>query len=440
MDTSNALSIPTTEKERIVIVGAGFGGLELAKRLRNSAYQVVLLDKNNYHQFQPLFYQVAMAAIEPSSIIFPLRRVFRKEQEVQVRIATVESIDSDQQILHTSLGTLPYDHLVLAMGASSNFFGNQKMERLGIPMKSVSEAINIRNTILEDFEQALAVSTYERRQPLLDIVIVGGGATGVELAGSLAEMKKTVFKKDYPELDTSEMDIYLIEGGERLLSGMTEFSSKHTLRYLEGLGVQVKLNTRVNDYNGETVFLSDQSTLQTKKLIWAAGVKGSVVPGIPKKSIVRGNRIQVDTYHKVRGEKNLYAIGDIAYMETEAYPKGHPQVAQPAIQQGSHLARNFKKQAKGQELTHFSYRDKGSMATIGRRKAVVELGKLKIKGTVASSMWLVVHLFSMYGVRNRWVVLMNWLTIYFTYDHYLRLNIRPFVKDRSNGSEPKTMS
>ncbi|MEM9720523.1 MAG: NAD(P)/FAD-dependent oxidoreductase [Bacteroidota bacterium] len=435
MDTSNTLSIPKTEKERIVIVGAGFGGLEIAKCLKNSAYQVILIDKNNFHQFQPLFYQVAMAALEPSSIIFPLRRVFREKQDVHVRIATVESVDPTQQILHTSFGYLPYDHLVLAMGATSNFFGNKKMEQLGIPMKSVSEAINVRNTLLEDFEHALAVGTYEGRQPWLDIVIVGGGATGVELAGSLAEMKKTVFRKDYPELDTSEMDIYLVEGGDRLLSGMTEFSSKHTLAYLKGLGVRVKLNTLVKDYDGETVFLSDESTLQSHKLIWAAGIKGSIIPGIPKENIVRGDRIKVDTVNKVAGCKNMYAIGDIAYMETEHYPKGHPQVAQPAIQQGRHLAQNFKRRAKGQSFTGFVYRDKGSMATVGRRKAVVELGKLKIKGWIASSMWLVVHLFSLYGIRNRFVVLMNWLTIYFTYDHYLRLNIRPFIKSRNSEVE-----
>ncbi|MEM6802892.1 MAG: FAD-dependent oxidoreductase [Bacteroidota bacterium] len=348
-----------------------------------------------------------------------------------MRISTVESVDQVQQVLHTSLGALPYDHLVLATGATSNFFDNGKIEQLAIPMKSVSEAIYMRNIILEDLEHALTLNDYEARQSLLDIVIAGGGATGIELAGSLAEMKKIVFRKDYSELDTSEMDIYLVEGGDRLLSGMSEFSSKHTLKYLERLGIRVKLNTRVDDYDGETVFLSDKSTLRTKKLIWAAGIKGSIIPGIPKERIGRGDRIYVDTYNKVIGCESMYAIGDIAFVESDSYPKGHPQVAQPAIQQGSRLANNFERRAKGRSLIAFSYRDKGSMATIGRRKAMVELGKLKIRGSIASSMWLVVHLFSLYGLRSRFVVLMNWLTIYFTYDHYLRLIIRPFLKDRN---------
>jgi len=432
---NQSLSIPDAEQKRIVIVGAGFGGLQLAKRLVKSDYQVVLIDKNNYHQFQPLFYQVAMAAIEPSSIVFPLRKIFRKKENIFVRITEVEGVDTQKQQIQTPIGSLSYDFLVLSMGARSNFFGNKQIEELSIPMKSVSEALFLRNAILEDFEKAIVTHDYEERQKLLDIVVVGGGATGVELAGSLAEMKKQIFPKDYYDLDTLEIDIYLIEGGSRLLSGLSEYSSAATLEYLEKLGVKVKLNTRVKEYDGEMVYMGDDTSIPSHKLIWAAGISGNPIKGLPDGSIVRGNRIAVDECNQVEQCDNIFAIGDIAAMNSEAYPHAHPQVAQVALQQGKHLAKNFKRLSKGQPLLAFSYKDKGSMATIGRRKAVAELPGIKFKGALASLVWLFVHLFSLFGLRNKLVVYFNWLTIYLTYDQSLRVNIKPEKRERKVRSE-----
>lgn len=430
MNSLETISIPDTDQQRVVIIGAGFGGLEVAQRLGKSGYQVVLIDKNNYHQFQPLLYQVAMAAVEPSAIIFPLRKIFRKKENVLVRIAEVEEVDPQSKRIKTSMGSLSFDYLVFAMGARSNFFGNKQIEELSIPMKSVSEALFLRNAILEDFEEAIETADYEERQKLLDIVIVGGGATGVELAGSLAEMKKRIFPKDYYEIDTLEIDIHLIQGGEKLLAGMSTFSSESTLDYLEKLGIKVQLKTRVTGYDGETVFLGNGTTIPSRKLIWAAGITGNPVKGLPEESIARGNRMVVDEYNRVAHCENIFAIGDIASMTSEKYPYAHPQVAQVAIQQGKLLAKNLKRLQKGSPLLPFSYKDRGSMATIGRKKAVADLPGIKLKGNLASLIWLFIHLVSLFGLRNKIAVFFNWMILYFTNDPYLRVNIKPEERKR----------
>jgi NADH dehydrogenase len=425
------INLPETGQERIVIVGGGFAGLTLAKKLARTNYQVVLLDKNNYHQFQPLFYQVAMAGLEPSSIVFPLRKMFHKYKNVYLRVTEVLSINAQEKFLETSLGRCNYDHLVIATGADSNFFGNEKLEQLTIPMKSVSEALYLRNRILDDYEKALSETNFERRQGFIDIVIVGGGPTGVEVAGALAEMKKYILPKDYPELNVKEVDIHLIQGGPVLLQGMSEKASKKALEYLQQLGVKVKLNTRVTDYDGECVYINDGSKIPSKKVIWAAGITGCLIEGLPEEVVVRGNRVEVDEYCQVKGSDDIYAIGDIAYMTEKDYPQGHPQVAQVAMQMAKQLARNFKLKEKNKPPKSFHYKDLGSMATIGRNRAVVDLPNYKFSGAFAWFVWLFVHLFQLLGAKNKFFVFVNWVWNYFTYDQSLRLIIKPRVPKRS---------
>ncbi len=424
------INLPETGQERIVIIGGGFAGLMLAKKLAGTNYQVVLLDKNNYHQFQPLFYQVAMAGLEPSSIVFPLRKIFHKSKNVYLRVTEVLAVNTEEKFLKTSLGRCNYDYLVVATGADSNFFGNQDLERLTIPMKSVSEALYLRNRILDDYEKALSAIDYDQRQGYIDIVIVGGGPTGVEVAGALAEMKKYILPKDYPELDATEVDIHLIQGAPMLLPGMSENASKQSLKFLEQLGVKVKLDTRVTNYDGEYVYMSDDTTIQSKKVIWAAGVTGSLIEGLPESLIVRGNRVEVDKFCQLKGSSDLFAIGDIAYMEEEGFPEGHPQVAQVAIQHAKLLAKNFKLKAKNKAPKAFSYKDLGSMATIGRHRAVVDLPNYKFSGAMAWFVWLFVHLFQILGAKNKFFVFINWVWNYLTYDQSLRLIIKPRIPSK----------
>lgn len=418
------INIPETNQERIVIIGGGFGGLTLARKLARSNYQIVLIDRNNFHQFQPLFYQVAMAGLEPSSILFPLRKTFHRFDNVYIRVAEVLEINVQKKRLETSLGICNFDHLVIATGADTNFFGNEQIAAKAIPMKSVSEALFLRNTILNDYEIALSTTDFDDRQGYIDIVIVGGGPTGVEVAGALAEMRKNVLPKDYPELDCSEIDIYLVQSSPMLLKGMSEEASQKALEFLTQLGVKVILNNRVVSYDGEFVEMKDGSRIQSRKVIWAAGITGSLIPGLPESSVTYGNRLKVNRYNQVEGMDNIYAIGDIAYMEEEDYPQGHPQVAQVAIQQAKQLAKNLKSRLKNQKMTDFSYRDLGSMATIGRRLAVVDLPKWKFQGTFAWFVWLFVHLFAILGSRNKIVVFINWVWNYLFYDQSLRLIIR----------------
>lgn len=421
------INIPESNQKRIVIVGGGFAGLTLAQKLEKSNYQIVLLDKNNYHQFQPLFYQVAMAGLEPSSIVFPFRKAFQNSKNVFIRVTEVTRINRSKKCLETPLGICNYDYLILAIGADTNFFGNEQVARLSIPMKSVSEALYLRNRVLIDLEKALSTTDYDTRQGLIDIVIVGGGPTGVEVAGALAEMKKYILPKDYPELPCDEIDIYLIQGGNRLLPGMSEDASAKAYHFLESLGVEIRLNTRVVDFDGEYAYMKDGTQIRTNKLIWAAGITGNRVGGLPEESITWGKRLAVNRFNQVAGVEDIYAIGDIAYMEEEAYPKGHPQVAQVAMQQAKLLAKNLKGLHKGKNMQPFSYKDLGSMATIGRNRAVVDLPRFKFQGAFAWMVWLFVHLFQILGVKNKVFIFLNWVWNYITYDQSLRLIIRPKV-------------
>ncbi len=419
------INIPDATQPRIVIVGGGFAGLNLADKMSKMNYQVVLIDKNNFHQFQPLFYQVAMAGLEPSSILFPLRKLFQKRKNVFIRVTTVTKVDTNKKRVHTLLGGLDYDHLVIAIGADTNFFGNEQIARKAFPMKTVGEALTLRNQILYDYERAITTTDYEERQGLIDIVIVGGGPTGVEVAGALAEMKKYILPKDYTELNCEEIDIYLVQGGDCLLKGMSPEASQKAEDFLKSLGVIIKLNSRVEDFDGKYVHIKGGEKIQANKVIWAAGIKGNTIKGLPEDSIVWGKRIQVDRENRVAGLEEVYAVGDIAYMEEPAYPKGHPQVAQVAIQQAKNLANNFKLKSKGKPAKPFEYNNLGSMATIGRNRAVVDLPRFKFQGFFAWVVWLFVHLFSLIGMKNRLFVFINWVWNYFTYDQSLRLIIRP---------------
>lgn len=419
------VNIPKTEQPRVVIIGAGFAGLKLARKLYKHDFQIALIDRNNYHQFQPLFYQVATSGLEPSSISFPLRKVFQNIKNVFIRIADVKKIMPDEKMIDTTLGTVWYDYLVIATGATTNFFGMDSFIKNGIPMKSVSEALFLRNTLLENFERAVTRLDKEEKRRLLNVVVVGGGPTGVEVCGALAEMRKFVLPKDYPEMDFNHMTITLVEANTHLLHGMSPEAGEKAVSYLTSLGVEVKLNHKVLNYNGEEVELEDKENFQTNTLIWAAGVKGQMPDGVNPDIIVRGNRIKVNRFHQMEGHEDIFAIGDIAYMETEKYPQGHPQVAQVALQQAKNLAKNLLNIQSGKTHVPFEYKDKGSMATVGRNRAVVDLPSLRFAGFPAWMVWMFVHLMSIVGVKNRLVIFINWLWNYMTYDQSLRLILRP---------------
>jgi NADH dehydrogenase len=419
---------------KVVIIGAGFAGLRLARKLNNEpGFEVVLVDKYNYHQFQPLFYQVATAALDASNISFPLRKAFQGTKNVHVRIEELRGVNSTEKKILTNSEDIFYDILVLATGADTNFFGNQKMASYAFPMKSVVESLQLRHRLIQNFEDALLAKTPEELQRLLNIVIVGGGPTGVEVAGALAEMKKYVLPKDYPELDFKKMNIYLLEGGDRTLGTMSEKSSEDSCRYLRKLGVTVMTKTIVKDYDGQNVFLGDGKTISTDTVIWAAGIKGNIPEGIDKSLIVKGNRIKVDRQNRVLGLSDVYVLGDLAFMETPQWPNGHPQVASAAIQQADILASNLKRiERKSTEFYDFEYHDKGSMATVGRNLAVVDVPKPKLhfRGFFAWLIWMGLHLFLILGVKNRIMVFINWIYNYITYDQNLRLIFKEFYRPR----------
>ena len=414
---------PKMDRKRVVIVGGGFGGLKLANRLRHSDFQVVLIDKNNYHQFPPLIYQIASAGIEPSSISFPYRKLFQRRKNFFYRMAEVRSIFPEHKIIQTSIGKIHYDYLVLAAGTTTNFFGNKHVAEEAMPMKTLSEAMGLRNALLDNFERALTCAGDQERQELLNVVIVGGGATGVEIAGALSEMKKYVLPKDYPDMPSSLMHIYLVEAGPRLLAAMSPSSSEHVEKYLRSMGVNVLLNKMVTDYKDHRVILKDGSSIATRTFIWVSGVAAQPVGNLDASHLGRGARIKVDAYNRVEGLDDVFSIGDQCIMtEGDAnWPGGHPQLAQVAIQQGVLLAKNLQRLEKSKEMKPFRYRNLGTMATVGRNKAVAEFKKVHMSGFVAWIMWLVVHLRSILGVRNKLVVLLNWMWNYFSYSQSLRM-------------------
>jgi len=417
------LYIPEPETKRIVIVGGGFGGLKLALKLRKLNYQIVLIDRNNYHLFQPLLYQVAMSGLEPSAISFPLRKVLQNTQ-IHFRMAELEAVHPDINEILTDIGVLSYDFLILATGAKTNFFGNAAIEKNSMQMKSAPDALFIRNRILRNFEKSLNKATKEDISTYLNVAIIGGGPTGVELAGAVAEMKKYVLPKDYPELDMNNMKIMLFEASPRLLAGMSQEASVTAKKYLEELGVEVRTGTAVLNYDDRVLSLPNNESINVKNVIWAAGVTSNRIEGIPDLSYGRNNRLVVNRFNQLEGYQNIFAIGDNSLMTEDAYPNGHPQVAQVALQQASLLSGNIKRMGKDKPLKQFHYHDKGSMATVGRHLAVADLPFGKFKGYVAWMLWSIVHLLSIIGVKNKLFILLDWTWKYITYDQALRLLIK----------------
>lgn len=422
------MNIPNTTQKRVVIIGGGFAGISLAKKLKNLDAQIVMIDRHNYHTFQPLLYQVSTSGLEPDSIAYPIRKVLKELNNFFFRLAEVVKIDTENQQVITNIGILSYDYLVMATGTKTNYFNNENIAKNAMPMKTVPQALNIRSLILQNFENADDTLLVEEREALLNFCIVGAGPTGVELAGALAELKHNVFPKDYKHLNVKEMQIHLFEGGSRVLPPMSETASKKATEFLEKLGVQIHLNTIVSDYDGQTVSIKNGEPIKSKNFIWTAGVTGAAIEGFTANSLVaRLNRYNVNSYNQIVGYENIFAIGDIAYMETKDFPKGHPQVAQPAIQQGKNLANNIKNLLTNKPLKAFKYNDKGTMATVGRNKAVVDLKKLKFGGFIAWYIWMFVHLMALVGFRNKVIVFFNWAYNYINYDKAARLIVRPYT-------------
>ncbi|RIJ43080.1 NAD(P)/FAD-dependent oxidoreductase [Pontibacter oryzae] len=425
-----SLNIPETKKPRLVIVGGGFGGINLAKKLSGKNFQVVMFDRQNYHGFWPLLYQVATGGLEPDSIAEPLRKMFSSDdyEDFHFRLVKVTGIHPETKTVSTLIGDIAYDYLVIATGTKPNYFGNDQIKKYAFPLKQVPEALNLRSQVLQCFEQANMTKDPATRQSLLNFVIVGGGPTGVELAGALAEMRKHVLPTDYPGLDFTQMNIILVEGLDRVLPPMSEQASAKTHKYLAELGVDIRLNTLVAGYDGEIATFKSGEQIQTNTLIWAAGVSGAVIDGLPEATVERG-RILVNDFNQVLGFDNIFAIGDVALMKTPEFPKGHPGVAQPAIQQGKLLAKNLKHILRNEPLEPFKYNDKGSLAIIGRNRAVADLPKnLHFGGFLAWAIWLFVHVMALVGFRNKLVVLSNWVYKFFTYENGTRLIIRPFYR------------
>jgi len=425
--------------KKIVILGAGFAGLQVARRIKGTDCEITLIDQYNFHQFQPLFYQVATARLEPSAISFPLRKVFQRKSNVHVRIAKVERVDMDNRNVVTDEGTFDYDYLIIATGCSSNYFGNKQIEQFAYPMKSTTDAITLRNRILLNFEDALK-ATPEELAGIMNIVVVGGGPTGVELAGALAEMKKYVLPRDYPDMDFSSLNIYLLEGGEHTLAAMSKPSQEKSQQYLEKMGVQVWLKSLVENYDGKEIKLKDGRIIPTRTMIWAAGVAGNVPAGIPADLVVRGNRIKVDPYSRVEGSTNVFAIGDVSYMETKDFPKGHAQLANVAINQAKNLANNIKRMIQGQPLQEFKYKNPGTMATVGKRKAVVDLPFISFQGFFAWLTWMFLHLMLILSVKSKLTIFINWAISYFTNDTTLRLILLPTRKQVELGKEHHSLN
>ena len=423
------MNIPATQKKRIVIIGGGFAGIAVAKKLRNKNVQVVLIDKHNYHTFQPLLYQVATGGLEAGSIAYPIRKVIQEYKDFYFRLTSVKEIDTINKKVISEIGDLHYDYLVLATGSKTNFFGNKEIERNAMSMKTIPQSLNIRSLILENFEQAVLTNDESERNALINFVLVGAGPTGVELAGALAEMKKAILQKDYPDLDIDKMQINLIQSGDRVLNTMSEKSSSESEKFLENLGVTIFKNVRVTNYDGRTVTTNSDLTFETATVIWTAGVQGAAISGLKSESLVeKVERIRVNQFNQVKGYENIFAIGDIATMESENNPQGHPMMAQPALQQGNLLGENLIKLINNKPMKPFEYNDKGSMATIGRNLAVVDLPHYHFSGVFAWFVWMFVHLFSLIGFKNKAVVFLNWVYNYIRFDREGRLIIRPYKK------------
>lgn len=417
-----------SKKQKIVIVGGGFGGIELAKKLRKENVEITILDKHNYHTFQPLLYQVATGGLEADSIAFPIRKIFKGQKNLIFRVTEVLKVVAEENKLVTTIGEINYDHLVIATGSTSNFFGQEEIQRNAMPMKSIPEALNLRSLILQNLEASLITNDALTEAELLNFVVVGGGPTGVETAGAIAELKKHVLKNDYAELDIRKVNIYLIEGSPELLGPMSPQAQRKSQEFLEEMGVTVMTNARVKSYNGKAIELLDGKIIPSATVIWSAGVKGVVLEGLNPDDLARGNRLKVNAINKVDGYENIYAIGDVAAMITEETPNGHPGVAPVAIQQGTLLAKNLIYIIEGKPTVNFKYFDKGSMATVGRNRAVVDIGKIRFQGIFAWFTWMFVHLMTLVGFRNKIVVFVNWVWSYISYDRGTRLIIRPFIK------------
>lgn len=422
-----SFNIERNNKKRVVIIGGGFGGLRLAQDLKKSDFQVVLIDKNNYHQFPPLIYQIATAGLNSSSISFPYRKIFEDREDYFFRMTELRAIYTKDNYIQTSIGKIDYDYLVLANGTKTNFFNNKNIADAAMPMKTVSEAMGLRNALLSHFERSVTCASEQERQDLLNVVIVGGGPSGVEIAGAIAEMKRYVLPRDYPDMDTKKMHIYLIQGDDRLLPGMSAMASAKSLAFLQKMNVEIKLKTFVTDYVDNQVIMNDGENIPSRNLIWVGGVVSNKVVGLSQDCIGRGGRIMVDEYNRVIGSNNIFALGDIALMTSDPeYPKGHPQMAQPAIQQGALLAKNLVAIEQSKTLKPFRYKDLGSMATIGKNKAVADLGHFKFAGFFAWILWMGVHLMSILGVRNKMFVFMDWVWSYFTYDRSNRMILKSY--------------
>ena len=419
------INIPNIDKKRIIIAGCGFAGLTLAKKLKNKGYQVVILDKHNYHQFPPLFYQVASAGLEESSILFPLRKIFQHYKDYHLRKVEVESVDTANNLLITSAGEINYDYLVLAHGATNAYFGSAQMQKYSRGMKTIAEVLDLRNSLLMNFENAVTAQNAEDREMLLTIVIIGGGPSGVEIAGALAEMNKYVLSKDYPEFKEIRAKIFLIEAVDRVLSTMSRKSSDKARSFLEKMGVHVLTSTKATGCDEKTVFIDSGKSIGTGMIIWTAGITGNQTEGLNADCFSRGGRIRVDSYNRVSGYPDIYALGDISLQTGERYPQGHPQVAQVAIQQAQLLAENFKRMKRNKSLKEFKYKDLGTMATVGRHLAVVELPSVRFQGVLAWFVWMFIHLMSIIGVKNKLMIFMNRAWKYFTYNQSTRLILRP---------------
>lgn len=418
-----------TKKPRVVIVGGGFAGLEVAKKLKNQPVEVFMIDRHNYHTFQPLLYQVATGALEAETIAFPIRRIFQGQENFSFGLGNVTNINAEKNTVETSIGEIAYDYLVLATGAETNFFGNPQLEHFSMGMKSVPEALNLRSMILQSFECALTEKDPGEKEELMTFVVVGGGPTGTELAGALAEFRNHILKKDYPQLNNCEMRVFVVESKPVVLGVMSDEAAAKAKEYLEKMGVILYNGVRVKSFDGELLEINDGRKIRTRNVLWAAGVVGQFPEGIKEENVVKGNRIQTDYINRVKGYENIFAIGDVAAVITPETPDGHPGVAQVALQQGKHLAKNLLAIIRGKTPKPFKYYDKGSMATIGRNKAVADIGKTRLSGFIAWVLWCFVHIFSLVSLQNRIIVFINWVGRYFSYNGPARIIVRPFSRE-----------